>query len=148
MIFVTAGTTYGFENLVKEIDKIAPKLGEEIIIQLGNTKYKPRNCKYFTFKPNITPYFKKANLIIAHGGAGTNYEVLSLGKKLVSVENKNVNDAHQWDLLKKLSDEKYIIWCKDEKKIMESIIKTKTFKFKKYVKPECKIHKKIMEFLG
>lgn len=148
MIFVTAGTTYGFENLVKEIDNIAPKLKEEIIIQLGNTKYRPKNCKYFTFKPNIISYFKKANLVIAHGGAGTTYEVLSLGKKLISVENKNVNDAHQWDLLKKLSDEKYLIWCKDEKSIMESINKAKTFKFKRYVQPKCDIHKKIIRFLG
>jgi UDP-N-acetylglucosamine transferase subunit ALG13 len=148
MIFVTVGTTYGFDNLVQEIDRIAPDLNEKVILQLGNTKYKPKNCKWFNFKPNLTPYYKKARLVIAHGGAGTNYELLSMGKKVISVENKNVNDAHQWDLLKRLSDEKYIIWCKDISKISDSIKKAEKFKFKKYKQPECSIHKKIIGYLG
>jgi beta-1,4-N-acetylglucosaminyltransferase len=144
MIFVTVGTTYKFDELIREIDKIAPLIKEDIIIQIGKSNYIPKNCKYFRFTKSLIPYFKKANLIISHGGAGTTYEVLKIGKKLISVENRDVNDAHQWDLLKKLSDKKYTIWCKDVSKIHEAIKLAEKHKLKKYAQPKCSINKKII----
>ena len=147
LIFISVGTTYRFEPLVKAIDQIAPKIKEKIIIQTGRSRYKPKNCGYFRFKPSLSPYIKKASLVIAHGGAGTTYEVLKSGKKLISIDNPNVNDSHQPDLLGQLSKEKYCLWCNDPQKIHDFIIKSKKFKFRKYKSPSCKIHKRINEFL-
>ena len=42
MIFVTVGTGK-FELLVREMDKIASKLKERVIIQIGNGDYEPKN---------------------------------------------------------------------------------------------------------
>ena len=49
MILVTVGTHYlSFDRLIKKIDEIALSIDEEIIAQIGNSKYKPKNIKYFT----------------------------------------------------------------------------------------------------
>ncbi len=147
MILVFTGTTYRFDPLVKAVDKIVPKIKEKIVIQIGRSKYKPKNCGYFKFKQSLIQDIKKANLIISHGGAGTTYEVLKLGKKLISIDNPNVNDSHQPDLLGKLSKEKYCLWCNDPERIYEFIIKAKKFKFRKYIPPKCNINEKINGFL-
>ncbi|MDP3029142.1 MAG: PssE/Cps14G family polysaccharide biosynthesis glycosyltransferase [Deltaproteobacteria bacterium] len=147
MIFATVGTTQ-FDELVEAIDKIAPKLNEEVVLQIGNHKYVPKNCKYFTFDDDLLKYFIKANIIIAHGGAGITFEVLNLSKKLISVDNPHVLDGHQGDLLGKLSQEGYLIWCNDLNKIENCIEDARKMKIKKYVRPECEIGKMIVGWLG
>jgi len=146
MIFVTVGTTK-FDELIKEMDKIAPALKEKVVIQIGRSAYKPKNCEYFDFKTDLSRYFKDADIIISHGGAGTTFEVLGLNKKLISIENTNVLDSHQWDLLSQLAKDKHLIWCKNISKIKEYIKLAKKFKYKKYVPPKCTIDKEIVEFL-
>ena len=147
MIFVTVGTTQ-FDELVEAIDKIAPKLDEEVIVQIGNSKYIPKNCKYFTFDDDLLKYFQKANIVIAHGGAGITFEVLNLGKKLISLENQHALEGHQGDLLGKLSQEGYLIWCKDLNEIENCIQDAKKMAIKKYIRPECEIGKMIVGWLG
>jgi len=147
MIFTTVGTTQ-FDELVEAMDRIAPKLNEEVVIQIGNSKYIPENCQYFTFDNDLLQYYEKADIVIAHGGAGITFEVLNLGKKLISVDNPYVLDGHQADLLGKLSQEGYLIWCKDLGKIEFYINDAKNMKIKKYVRPECEIGKMIVAWLG
>lgn len=147
MIFVTVGTGK-FDELIIKIDELAPKIKEKFIAQIGNGNYAPKNISYFRFKPNLMPYYKKADLIISHGGAGTTYELLAMGKKLVSIANPNRTDIHQEEILEVLSKEKHLIWCRNTKDLEEAIKKAKKFKFKKYTKPRCKIAGKIKEFLS
>ena len=147
MIFVTVGTTQ-FDELVEAIDKIAPKLDEEVVVQTGNGKYIPRNCKYFTFDDDLLKYFEKANIVIAHGGAGITFEVLNLGKKLISVENQHTLEGHQEDLLGKLSQDGYLIWCNDLNRIENCIKDAKKMGIRKYVRPECGIGEMIVKWLG
>lgn len=147
MIFATVGTTR-FDELVEAVDKIAPDLREEVVMQIGNCQYMPHNCKYFTFADGLLGYFQKANIIIAHGGAGITFEVLNLGKKLISLDNPNVIEGHQSDLLRKLAQEGHLIWCKDLNKISDCINAAKKMKLKKYVRPECEIGKMIVRLIG
>ena len=145
MIFVTVGTTK-FEALVKKIDEIATELNEKIIMQIGKGKYIPKNCEYFTFKKEISEYQQKADLIITHGGAGTLFELLTLkNKRIIGVNNTQLIDEHQSDLLKKLAAEKHIIWCSNLNTIKKDVLKSRTFKFKKYDSPECDIDKYILK---
>jgi beta-1,4-N-acetylglucosaminyltransferase len=148
MIFVSVGTTYAFDPLIRKIDEIAPLLGEEVIVQIGRSNYIPKHCKHFMFKPNLRSYMKRASLVIAHGGAGTSYEILSLGTKLLSVENPDVNDKHQSDLLRELERLGYIVWCKDLSNLHHDILVAKKRRLKKYKAPNCDIHKVINRFLG
>lgn len=148
MIFVTAaGSILAFDELVKTVDELVGKkrIKEKVIIQIGNGEYLPKNCKWFRYDKNLGDYYKKANLIISHSGAGTLFELMEKGKKTIVVINPNA--VKNPDIVIKLSKEKYLIWCKDLEKLEDYIKKARLFRFKKYKKPKCEIHKKIEEFL-
>ena len=147
MIFVTVGTTR-FDELVEAMDKIAPALHEAVIIQAGNHKYRPSNCTYFTFDNDLLKYYDEADIVVAHGGAGITFEVLNLGKKLISVENPHVLEGHQGDLLGKLSQEGYLIWCRDLNTILNCINSARKMKVKHYIRPHCEIGVMIANLLA
>jgi len=116
MILVTVGThVRGFERLVRKMDDIASKIPEEVIIQIGNTSYKPQHAKYFSFKSyqEMEQYIKEARVIVCHGGAGTILLALKNGKTVISVPRlKEYNEVlvdHQLDLVYTLANEKRII---------------------------------------
>ena len=146
LIFVTIGT-YKFNRLIKSIDSLikAGKIIDEVIMQIGNGTYIPKYAKYFRFKPSLEVYYKKADIVIAHGGAGTLFECLNRGKKVIAVSNYELRDNHQEDLLETLSQKGYIIYCKQIDNLIEDISKTQNLK--EYTPPECKIHIKINEYL-
>jgi len=116
MILVTVGThVIGFDRLVKKMDEIASTINEEVIIQIGNTKYEPKYTKYFTFKDyqEMELLIKEARVIVTHGGAGTILVALAQGKTVISVPRlKEYNEVlvdHQLDLVYTLANEKRII---------------------------------------
>ena len=146
MIFVTVGTGK-FDELIKEIDRVAPSLNEKVIAQIGKGEYKPKNIEYFDFKNPLTNYYKKASLVISHGGAGTIYELLSLNKKVIGIANINRTDEHQIEILNALSKQHFLMWCKNIGDLSGIIGCYKGIKIKKYEKPECKIAEKIKEYL-
>lgn len=147
MIFVTVGTTR-FDELVEAIDRLAPGLGEEVVAQIGNSQYLPRNCKYFSFTNDLFKYYEKASIVVAHGGAGITFEVLNLGKKLISLENPHVLDGHQGDLLRRLHQDGYLVLCEDLNKIENCIKEIYKTEMNKYVIPECRIGEMIVEYLN
>jgi len=147
MIFVTVGTT-DFESLIETVDKLAPEIDEKIICQVGKNKYLPSNCDYFRFKNSLEDYFDKASLVITHGGAGTLFRLLELRKKIIAVDNFERHDTHQKDLLKKLADDGYIIWCSDLEKLEELIVEIRHLNFNSYNKPICSIAYKIEVFIN
>ena len=116
MILVSVGThVRGFERLVRQMDDIASKIEEEVIIQIGNTEYKPQHATYFTFKSyqEMELLIKNARVIVCHGGAGTILLALKQGKTVISVPRlKEYNEVlvdHQLDLVYTLANEKRII---------------------------------------
>lgn len=147
MIFVTVGTGK-FDLLIKEIDKIAPILKEKIVMQIGNGFYEPKNCEFFRYARSLERYYKRARLVIAHGGAGTTYELLRMNKKIVSMANLDRTDPHQQEILGALSEQNHLIWCKNPSELVNCIKKAKKFKFKKYKTPKCEIAEKILVFLN
>lgn len=88
MIFVTVGThNQGFPRLIKKMDQIAGNIGEDIIIQTGFTEIEPKNAQWFKFKDidDIKNYFRNADIIVAHAGAGTLLDALSFKKPVIAV---------------------------------------------------------------
>lgn len=107
MIFVTVGThTQGFERLIMAVDNLAGKglINEQVTMQIGNTKYEPKNCAWFRFESfeQILELNRKATIIITHAGAGCILTAMQFKKPLIVVPRykkfgEHVND-HQCDL--------------------------------------------------
>jgi beta-1,4-N-acetylglucosaminyltransferase len=148
VIFVTVGTGK-FEELIKEIDRIAPKLKDKIIIQIGSGNYKPKNCKWFKFAPNLQKYYKQATLIIAHGGPGTVFEILDTGKKFIACANRDRTDPlHQVEFLEAISKESTsLLYCRNISQLKTYIEKAKKTKFKKYKKATCWMDMEVKKFI-
>lgn len=144
MIFVTVGTT-AFDSLIRTVDKA--KIKGRVVIQKADGKYQPQNYEFFDYTDNFDDYIKKADIVITHGGAGTLFKLLALNKKIIGIANEERRDLHQWDILKKLSQEKYLIWCQDLDQIPRAIEKVKKQKLKKYIPPTCEIADLISDFL-
>jgi UDP-N-acetylglucosamine transferase subunit ALG13 len=107
MIYVTVGAGIGgqeFDRLIKKVDDIAPKFGEEFVVQLGASNYIPQHMKWFDYVPydESLEYFQKAQLVIGHCGAGTIINALSFGKPLIVIPrllkfNEHADD-HQLEM--------------------------------------------------
>ena len=80
-IFVTVGNGK-FDPLVQELDRLKEegKIKENIIIQLGHGSYRPKYCEWVEFAPSLERYYQQADLIISHGGPGTVFEILRMGR--------------------------------------------------------------------
>lgn len=88
MIFVTVGThNQSFERLIRKMDEIAAKINEKVIMQIGHTDYEPENTKWFKFIDidEIMNFYKSADVIVSHAGAGTLLDALSFEKPIIAV---------------------------------------------------------------
>jgi beta-1,4-N-acetylglucosaminyltransferase len=87
MIFVTIGVL-PFPRLIIKMDEIASRIDEEIIMQIGSTKYKPNNAKYFTFKERYTEIQelnKKARVVVCPASGGSLMTAIEQGTPVVVV---------------------------------------------------------------
>lgn len=90
LIFVTIGTgegQYGFPRLIKEMDRIAAKIDEKVVMQIGLTEYVPKNTEYFRFalRKDIEKLCQEARIIVCHDGAGSIMTAFQFNKPVVVV---------------------------------------------------------------
>ena len=141
MIFVSLGTQDKFfTRLVEKIEELkkSGKIKEEVVVQLGNTKYKSEfiKCIDFMSMEDFDKYLKNSRYLITHGGVGTILTALKYNKKVIAVPrlskyNEHVND-HQLELIEALSLDNYILGCKTLDDLEENINKISKFIPKKY----------------
>ncbi len=146
MIFATVGTT-DFDVLVRAVDELAPRQHEDVICQIGNGRYAPRNCEYFRFAPSLSEYLDQARVVVSHGGQGSIMDVVRLGKPLVGVSNPDRHDHHQDDILGKFAELKHLIWCRSLDDLEAAIALASHAQFATYAEPPCTIHLVIDRFL-
>ena len=146
MIFCTVGTTE-FDDLVRAVDELAPELGEPVIFQIGHGTYEPKHGEWFRFRPDITPYFQQASLVIAHGGFGTTVDALYAGARLVSVPNPDRFDKHQEQIIRRFGAEGYLIPCFRLDDLPRAIELARTTSLRPYTPPETTLHLEIRAFL-
>lgn len=100
MILVVVGLhSQGFERLVKKMDEIAAMINDEVVIQLGHTKYTPKYAKNFHFTDNkgIEELYKKADIVVTHGGAGSIMKALMYKKQVIAVPRLSKYGEHKND---------------------------------------------------
>lgn len=75
MIFLTVGTSFPFDRLVKAVDEAVTrgKIAEDIFAQIGRGGYRPKNFDSVETldKKKFDEYFERSGSVIAHAGMGT-----------------------------------------------------------------------------
>jgi UDP-N-acetylglucosamine transferase subunit ALG13 len=139
MIFITVGTHFhGFERLIQEMDLIAGKIDEEVIAQIGSTKYQPKNLKYFTYltEEQISKYFTESRIIVTHAGAGTLLTILKYNKPVIIVPRlkkyNEIIDNHQLELAEVLKNRNNVIIVYDIKNLKDALTKTEKLTYTEY----------------
>ena len=91
------------------------KIKDEVIAQVGNTKFKSNKMKIieFTDPKEMNDLIEKADYIITHGGVGTIIDGINLGKKIIAVPRlsqykEHVND-HQLQIIDNFSENGFVI---------------------------------------
>lgn len=150
-IFVITGMHSDFERLVKKVDEVAKQINEKFLIQLGNTKYIPKNCDYFKFKDydEIKNIISDSKLVICQG-AMTLMDAMILGTPILTVprlkEYGEHLDNHQLIFVEKLESNGLITVLKNLEDL-RSIIPTLNLETKK-IKINEKLVSKINSYIN
>lgn len=149
MIFVTVGSVAPFDRLIMKVDELAGR-GElgDVVAQIGNGTYVPKNARWFRFEAGLTEHYRNADLIITHNGAGTIFELLALGRKVIAVPNPDTIQMENIDIVKKLSADGHIMLCMDVEGLGEAVGRSRSWVPKPYAEPPCRIPEAIEEFLS
>lgn len=140
MILCLVGTNpYDFSRLVKELDNISLELNLKVTVQIGNTKYEPKNCEYFKFKAkeDVKKLLEESELVISQGGFGSMTDSIIMKKKLIAVPRLiefNESLDNQLELVDYYESKGYLVSCKDIKELKNLIIRAlnNEFTFKNY----------------
>jgi beta-1,4-N-acetylglucosaminyltransferase len=149
MILITVGSVAPFDSLVMKADELAEGGAlADVVAQIGNGSYVPRNARWFRFEVALTEYFKEAELVITHNGAGTIFELLALGKKTIAVPNPDTIQMENIDIVKKLNKDGHIMLCMDVEELGEALERARSWVPVPYSEPPCRIPGMIEEFLS
>ncbi|RDE11657.1 MAG: hypothetical protein C4K47_09515 [Candidatus Thorarchaeota archaeon] len=148
MIFVTVGTA-SYDPLIAEIDRLVGEgtIKDKVVAQIGRGSYIPKNFRYFRFMRSLEPAYKRAEVIVSTGGAGTTMECVKKGLKLVVVENKDLMEGHQAQLVGEMSRRGHLIWCKELSSLPQCISDARRRSFTKFVSDTPRVHSLILDLL-
>ena len=150
ILCLTGTNPYSFERLVSYVDQVlASKYN--VVIQLGNTKYKPHYAEFFDFckKPKVIELIDKSDIIITQGGYGSMTDVLTREKKLIAVpRQKELNESQddQTELVDYYASKNFLVSCYEIEKLESLVIQlNKNQIVLKPFKPES--DKKVKDFI-
>lgn len=135
MIFLTVGTQFPFDRLVRTVDDLVDSgaMPDEIFAQIGDGAYKPRNFEAVASldKQAYDERFVEASAIISHAGMGTIAMALDHGKSLLAMPRRRkygevVND-HQEELANKFAACGHILVARDETELPAKIGQLRAF---------------------
>jgi len=118
----------GFERLIRKMDEIAGKINEEVVMQIGGTKYTPKNAKHFDFatEQEIKDLCHKARVVVTHG-AMTIIDALDEGAPVIAVPRlkryDEVIDDHQLYLVQELEKAGKVAAVYDVEELEEAVNK-------------------------
>ena len=129
MIFLTVGTQFGFDRLVKAVDECIEKglIEHEIFAQIGEGKYLPKNMKYVKTmdKVDYDRAVEECDGLISHAGMGSIAMAFSHQKPLLVMPRRAcfgevVND-HQIEISSLFQEEGYLLAAMNEGDIPDKI---------------------------
>ena len=129
MIFLTVGTEYPFDRLVKAVDESISSVlpSEEVFAQIGPSKLRPQNLEYVKTikKTEYDRIFRNSCAIISHAGMGTIISSIQLQKPLLVMprlreHGEHVND-HQLKTAKRFEQLGYFFAVYEPKDVPEKL---------------------------
>jgi len=135
MIFLTVGSMFTFDRLVRAVDEAAGRAAvfDEVFAQVGIGGYRPRNMKFAeTLEREVyREYVAKSKAMIGHAGMGTILMALDAGRPLLVMPRLKrfgeiVND-HQVATAERFASNGYVLEAADERQIEAKLAQLKTF---------------------
>jgi beta-1,4-N-acetylglucosaminyltransferase len=156
MIFLTVGTQFPFDRLVKAVDEAVEAVGifDRIYAQIGESSYRPRNFEAVpSLEKNLfDKYMSQASRVIGHAGMGTIMRALSNNKPLLVMPRRQiygeaVND-HQVEIARVLEKFKHVLVAYEREDIPAKIELLRSFvPRRRQARPE-RVAERIKQFLG
>jgi UDP-N-acetylglucosamine transferase subunit ALG13 len=135
MIFLTVGTQFPFDRLVKAVDEAVNDNGrdEQILAQVGASSYRPKNFEAVPSleKALFDKHFSEADSVISHAGIGSMTMAIESRKPLLVMprlrkHGEVVND-HQLAIAKKFEELGHLLVAYDSKEVPGKIEELKSF---------------------
>lgn len=129
MIFLTVGTQFPFDRLVRAVDDIIGDglISETVFGQIGENSCRPGNFQAVATmeKADFDKHIREASAIIGHAGMGTITMALDNKKPLLALPRLKkygevVND-HQVGIAKRFSELGYILTANGVEDLLEGI---------------------------
>lgn len=155
MIFLTVGTQFPFDRLVKAVDRALDDnlIYEEVFAQIGESAYRPRNFEAVSFldKRIFDERLRSASSVISHAGIGVITLALDNNKPLLVMprlkkHGEVVND-HQVTIAKKFARLGYILAVYRVEHLPANIKKLATFVPRKRQMQSRAVTERIAKFL-
>lgn len=131
MIFLTVGTQFHFDRLVKTMDEYAGKTGLHITAQIGSSDYKCKTIHAECFyKPDeMDSLFSQADVIVSHAGMGSIINAMRLKKPIIiyprlSKFGEHRND-HQLDTLKSFDGVRGVYCARSDEDLLNILARYK-----------------------
>jgi len=118
--------TKGFDRLLKKMDEIAATSGEEVVMQIGHTNFRPQTAKWFDFttEEGIKEWCKKARVVVTQPAMSI-LDAQEQNKPVIAVPRlqkyDEVIDDHQLDFARHLEKEGKVIAVYDVDKLEETL---------------------------
>jgi beta-1,4-N-acetylglucosaminyltransferase len=155
MIFLTVGTQFPFDRLLRAVDDALDNgtAVEEIYAQIGESKYVPRNFKGIASVPKeqFDHYLANASSVIGHAGMGTITAALEHNKPLLVMPRLKkfgevVND-HQVGIAERFEQAGLLLAAYTAEELPQCLTKLKTFVPKKRECASEAVVERISQFL-
>ena len=155
MIFLAVGTQFPFDRLVKALDDCLDSgiIQEEVIGQIGETSYKPRNIKSKAFfeKKEFDHALINASGVIGHAGIGIIKMAMDYNKPLLVMPRlrkyMEVVHDHQVAIARKFEELGHILVAYQEQELADKLKELKQFVPKKRETQVESVVQRISEFL-
>lgn len=135
MIFLTVGSMFPFDRLIRSVDEFVASgvIADSIEAQIGDGTYEPKNIPFdrFLSKPDYELKLKRADMIIAHAGAGTIALALQHQKPLLVLPRRkiyaeHVND-HQVATARKFAELHHVLLAPEPEDLPGQLLKLRSF---------------------
>jgi UDP-N-acetylglucosamine transferase subunit ALG13 len=135
VIFVTIGSLFPFDRMVRLVDEIAPTMpGETFFAQIGEGGYQPVNIPFAAMltRGEFMQKVRSADLIVAHAGMGSVITAMESNKPIILLPRvlewgEHTTD-HQIATARWLSGRPGIHVCMDDRRLRDTIVAVRSGK--------------------